>query len=184
MNKLLYTVLISLLAFGCEPKSENGIYDKDQSDSQPEEKSDVKGKSGINIGDTAPEIAFPDPSGKVIPLSSLRGKYVLIDFWASWCGPCRAENPNVVRMYKKYKDKGFEIYGVSLDMSKEQWVQAIQQDGLGWIHVSDLGYWNSQVVPLYDLTGIPSTVLLDKEGKIIAKELRGESLEAKLEEIF
>src|SRR5690606_22678823 len=94
-----------------------------------------------SIGQEAPEIALPDPDGKIIKVSSLRGKYVLVDFWAKWCGPCRAENPNVVRVYNKYKDKGFTVFGVSLDRKKEDWVQAIQADGLTWTHVSDLKFW-------------------------------------------
>jgi peroxiredoxin len=138
----------------------------------------------LSIGGTAPEIALKNPDGKTIKLSSLRGQYVLIDFWASWCGPCRYENPNVVKMYNKYHDKGFEIYGVSLDRDKASWLKAIEDDGLTWVHVSDLQFWNSAGAKTYNVTGIPYTVLLDKEGKIIAKGLRGASLEQKLEEIF
>jgi len=108
----------------------------------------------------------------------------LIDFWASWCGPCRRENPNVKRVYEKYHDKGFEILGVSLDKAANAWTAAIAQDGLTWKHVSDLQYWNSSVVPEYQITGIPLTVLVDKEGNIIAKNLRGPALEEKLAEIF
>jgi len=136
------------------------------------------------IGKMAPDISLNNLEGEKISLSSLRGKYVLIDFWASWCGPCRQENPNVVRMYNKYKDKGFEIFGVSLDRDESAWQRAIEKDGLTWVHVSDLSFWNSEVVPLYNIEGIPMTVLLDKEGKIIAKNLRGPSLEAKLEEVL
>jgi thiol-disulfide isomerase/thioredoxin len=132
-------------------------------------------------GQPAPEINLPNPEGKNIPLSSLKGKVVLIDFWASWCGPCRKENPNVVKVYQQYKDKGFEVYSVSLDKDKNSWIEAIKKDGLIWpSHVSDLAYWNSSVVPQYGFTGIPFTVLIDKEGKIIAKGLRGAQLEEKL----
>lgn len=133
----------------------------------------------------APEIALKNPQGKVIKLSSLRGKYVLIDFWASWCGPCRQENPNVVRLYNKYKDKGFTVYSVSLDKDPEAWKRAITADGLVWPnHVSDLLHWNSPMPSLYGFQGIPYTVLVDKEGKIIATGLRGPSLEQKLVELL
>lgn len=134
----------------------------------------------VSIGSTAPDITLPNPEGKNISLSSLRGKYVLIDFWASWCGPCRQENPNVVRMYQKYKDKGFEIFGVSLDESRDKWLKAIAMDKLTWPHVSDLKGWNSSAAQLYNVQAIPQTLLLDKEGKIIAKNLRGRALEEKL----
>ena len=135
-------------------------------------------------GVTAPEIALPNPDGDTIALSSLRGKYVLLDFWASWCRPCRLENPNLVESYNKYHDKGFEIYQVSLDKKKESWIKAIEKDNLTWIHVSDLKYWNSEAAELYKVQSIPASFLLDKNGKIIAKNLRGDALEAKLSEIF
>jgi thiol-disulfide isomerase/thioredoxin len=130
------------------------------------------------IGAMAPEINLPSPDGKPIALSSLRGKVVLIDFWASWCGPCRMENPNVVRLYNEKKNQGFEVYSVSLDKDKTAWMNAIEKDGLIWpSHVSDLGYWNSVVVKQYGFQGIPFTVLVGKDGKILAKGLRGEQLE-------
>lgn len=137
-----------------------------------------------SIGQVAPEIKLPTPDGKEIALSSLKGKIVLIDFWASWCGPCRKETPNVVKAYAKFKNKGFEIYGVSLDKEKNKWVEAIAKDGITWPQVSDLQYWNSDVVKLYSIEGIPYTVLIDKEGKIIAKNLRGIDLENKLAEVL
>jgi peroxiredoxin len=138
----------------------------------------------LAVGQQAPEIALPTPDGEVVPLSSLRGKYVLVDFWAKWCGPCRVENPNVVKMYKKYNAKGFEVYGVSLDRNRQDWLQAIKEDGLTWTHVSDLKFWNSEAAKTYNITSIPFAVLLDPEGKIIAKNLRGIELERKLDEIF
>ncbi|MBK0402917.1 AhpC/TSA family protein [Adhaeribacter sp. BT258] len=138
----------------------------------------------VTVGSMAPDITLPTPDGGTQSLSSLKGKYVLIDFWASWCGPCRRENPNVVKMYNKYKDKGFEIFGVSFDQSKEKWVEAIAKDKLTWPHVSDLKGWESAAGKLYNITAIPHTVLIDKEGKIIAKNLRGAALEAKLAEVL
>ncbi|NCG30319.1 MAG: redoxin domain-containing protein [Bacteroidetes bacterium] len=138
----------------------------------------------LAIGSPAPEISLAQPGGEVLKLSDLRGQYVLVDFWASWCGPCRRENPNVKKVYEKYHDKGFEILGVSLDKTEKAWLGAIQQDGLTWRHISDLKYWQSSVVPEYQIKGIPLTYLVDKDGIIIAKNLRGKSLEDKLAEIF
>lgn len=136
-------------------------------------------------GHEAPEIALADPEGKIRKLSSLKGKVVLIDFWASWCGPCRKENPNVVNIYQKYKDKGFEVFSVSLDKDKAGWINAIAKDNLSWPnHVSDLKYWKSEGALTYGVTAIPYTVLLDKKGRIAAKKLRGEELEQKVAELL
>lgn len=144
-----------------------------------------KVKTSLGPGRTAPEIAMKDPDGKERKLSDLRGKIVLIDFWASWCRPCRMENPNVVKLYHKYHDKGFEIFSVSLDKTRNDWVSAIEQDGLVWSnHVSDLKGWTSSGGASYGITSVPSTVLVDKSGKIIARNLRGAELERKLKEIF
>ena len=138
----------------------------------------------LAVGQLAPDIVLPDPSGKTTKLSDLKGKYVLIDFWAAWCKPCRQENPNVVRLYNQYNSKGFEVFGVSLDRSREDWVKAIADDRLTWTQVSDLQYFNSAAAVLYQIQAIPATYLVDPDGKIIAKDLRGPSLEAKLAEIF
>ena len=136
------------------------------------------------IGASAPDIALTDPEGNIRKLSSLKGKVVLIDFWASWCGPCRKENPNVVAMYNKYHEKGFEIYSVSLDKERNSWLAAIAKDKLVWPdHVSDLKYWKSAGAAAYGVTSIPFTVLVDKKGKIVAKKLRGEELENKVKEL-
>ncbi len=137
------------------------------------------------VGNKAPDIDLPSPDGKNIKLSSLRGNYVLLDFWAAWCRPCRAENPNVVKNYHKYKKSGFTIYQVSLDKTKEDWINAIKADGLGeWHHVSDLKYWDSAPAALYGVRGIPANFLIDPEGKIIATNLRGPLLGQKLTEIY
>lgn len=136
------------------------------------------------IGAQAPEIALPNVEGDTIRLSDLKGKVVLIDFWASWCGPCRRENPRVVALYNKYKDQGFEILGVSLDREANSWKRAIEDDGLTWVHVSDLKYFRSVAAQTYGVDAIPYTVLVDEEGKILAKRLRGEQLAEKLAAIF
>jgi thiol-disulfide isomerase/thioredoxin len=136
------------------------------------------------MGQLSPDIVLPSPDGTEIALSSLRGKVVLVDFWASWCGPCRKEMPNVVKAYAKFKSKGFEIYGVSLDQDKDRWVEAIAKDGITWPQVSELKQWESQVVKQFNIQGIPYTLLLDRDGKILAKNLRGEELEAKLAEVL
>ena len=141
------------------------------------------GKTGI--GAMAPELAFPDPEGNIRKLSDLRGKVVLVDFWASWCGPCRRESPNVRNVYQKYHDKGFEVFSVSLDRDGNSWKKAIVDDQLVWPnHVSDLKYWSSEAAAIYGVRSIPAMFLLDREGRIVAKDLRGAALENAVRELI
>ena len=136
------------------------------------------------LGQDAPEIALPSPDGKIMKLSSGRGKYILLDFWASWSAPCRTENRNLLEAYKKYHDRGFDIYQVSLDQTKTAWERAIKEDGLPWTNVSDFKVWDSEVLKIYGVETIPANFLIDAEGTIISKSLKGDALEKKLSEIF
>jgi peroxiredoxin len=138
----------------------------------------------LGIGSEAPNIALPNPQGDTVTLHSLKGDYVLLDFWASWCKPCRVENPNLVDAYNKYHDKGFEIYQVSLDKKRSAWVNAIEKDNLDWVHVSDLEFWNSSAAKTYNVRSIPANYLLNEKGEIVDKNLRGDALDKKLNEIF
>jgi len=138
----------------------------------------------VVVGQPAPDFTQNDTSGHPVKLSSFRGKYVLLDFWASWCGPCREDNPNVVKAYHKYHDRGFEILSVSLDQQEKAWKKAIRDDKLDWTHVSDLKYWNNALVKLYGVQGVPQNFLIDPQGRIVARSLRGEDLDKKLGEIY
>jgi peroxiredoxin len=144
----------------------------------------VEDKKGTTVGYKATNFSQTTPDGKVVSLSDFKGKYVLIDFWASWCRPCRMENPNVVSAYNRFKDKGFTVLGVSLDSNRDPWIAAINQDNLTWTHVSDLKGWGNEVGKTYGVTGIPQNYLIDREGKIVAKDLRGAALDEKLAEII
>lgn len=144
----------------------------------------IDSEKKTSVGAMAPDFALSDTSGRAIALSSLKGKYVLLDFWAAWCAPCRQENPNVVNAHKQFKDKGFTVFGVSLDRDKKSWIAAIREDKLNWQHVSDLKYWGSEAAVLYKVGSIPRNFLLDPNGKIIGRDLRGPDLLDKLNELF
>ncbi len=190
MKNLITLVVFSLLLFSCSGNNEskNNTNESATEKSSDDAKNEVK--VGLNVGERAPDLEYPSPDGELIKLSSLRGKIVLIDFWAAWCPPCRRENPNIVRTYEEFKDKefengdGFTVYSVSLDQSKEMWINGIKEDNLKWrYHVSDLRYWESVPAAIYQVRGIPASWLIDGDGVIVARNLRGEALPAKLNEL-
>lgn len=169
---------------GLAPRMQGNVFFDQLANNVAKIEHEMKMSANIGLGKPAPDIVLPNPDGEEIALSSLRGNYVLVDFWASWCKPCRMENPNVVKLYNKYEDENFEIYGVSLDRNKDKWVKAIEQDNLSWKHVSDLQFWNSAAAKLYNVTSIPFTLLIDPDGKIVETKLRGKALADKLESIY
>ena len=188
---------IAVYALGAfNPKDDYAIYNEVLQKFKKEKPTDAYGKmlemvikpyeaeARLQKGAVAPDLKLAKPDGGEMSISELKGHYVLIDFWASWCGPCRRENPNVVALYNKYHPKGFEIMGVSLDSNRDKWIQAIEADKLTWNHISDLKGWQSVAAQTYMVSSIPQTILIDPQGKIVEKGLRGPSLEQKLKEIY
>lgn len=168
MRSYIFLFLITILSSSCKQEPQKPLV------------------FGTNIGDYAPTFTAKTPEGTDLSLGDVKAKLVILDFWASWCGPCRRENPNVVKMYNKYHERGLEIVGISLDKAgqKQRWVNAIEQDKLTWRHLSNLKGWEEPIAQTYGVRSIPATYILDEDGKIIAKNLRGKALENKVAEIL
>ena len=200
-NKIFALLIISgLFATSCQKTKQENTQENQEKPVTNEVKTEVKTektvekvaenpktntpKIGLEIGDIAPDFSLPDTKGTPVTLAQFRGKTTLIDFWAAWCGPCRRENPNVVVVYQKYKDKGFQVLGVSLDNDRQKWLEAITKDNLTWAQVSDLKNFDSAIVPIYQVEGIPTNFLLDKNGVILGKSLRSVELALAVEKAF
>lgn len=172
-----FTFLVGLLACnGSKEDRESKVESITSDHRQMEQK--------LSVGSFAPNFSLPDPEGNLVQLSDFYGKYVFLDFWASWCQPCRKENPDLVKIYDRFKNQNFEIVGIALDKKKDRWLNAVKSDGLEWPQLSDLKYFDSEIIELYGIVNVPTTLLLDPEGKIIAKNLHASDLEKKLSELL
>ena len=179
-NVLVLSIFMVLSCVSC-----GGIKKEDQK-AQYEmiEASETEGQKQLSIGSKAPDFTLPDPEGKMVSLTDFRGKYLFLDFWASWCLPCRKENPGFVKIYNQYRRQNFEILGIAFDKRKDKWIDAIKADGLEWPQVSDLKYFDSEMIELYGIVNVPTTMLLDPEGRIIAMDLHAIELEKLLGEVL
>lgn len=177
-KNIIFTCVLPVLVFSCTQNK------KETADNQQVEERSTVNNPVPGIGDLAPDFSLPNPEGEIIRLSDYRGKYLYLDFWASWCQPCRHENPALVAVYKKYKSPDFDMLAVAFDRKREKWLGAIEEDSLPWKQVSDLKYFDSELIDLYQIQAIPSSFLLDKDGIILAKNIRSQDLEKLLKGIF